>query len=411
MKKSLLTSSAFLAMPAILSGAYANTLTGVIGDLYAGMDVVSRELVGIIPTAFRNANAERVAVGQSVIYPITEEAGLSDNTPSMSIPEPTDKDPDFGSITISKSKNSNFGWTGEEQRALNNGVGYLTLQGDYFAQALRKLVNEIEKDLFVEAAANAVAATGTPGTTPFASNVGDSAQIRKLLDDRGAPPSDRALVGDTSMGAALRTLANLTKANEAGTTMTLRDGELLNLNGLSIKESAQAVFTPAASIGTAASATTNTAGYAKGATTITLASAGTGTIVTGDFIKFAGDSNYYRVVTGDTDVSNGGSVVLAAPGLMQPIPAAATAITVARTTAGYARNVAFQRNALHLVARAPALPAEGDAAIDRMTIIDPRSGMSFEVSLYAGYRKIRAEVACAWGVKAVKPEHIVALLG
>ena len=59
----------------------------------------------------------------------------------------------------------------------------------------------MEADLFAVAAANAVAATGTPGTTPFASNVGDSAQARKILDDRGAPASGRSLVGGTDMSA------------------------------------------------------------------------------------------------------------------------------------------------------------------------------------------------------------------
>jgi hypothetical protein len=80
--------------------------------------------------------------------------------------------------------------------------------------------------------------------------------------------------------------------------------------------------------GTASGATTNAAGYAYGATTITLASAGIGNIVTGDNVTFAGDNVIYSVTTGDTDVSNGGNIVIAAPGLLQAIPASATAITV-----------------------------------------------------------------------------------
>jgi hypothetical protein len=64
-----------------------------------------------------------------------------------------------------------------------------------------------------------------------------------------------------------------------------------------------------------------------------------------------------------------------------------------------------------LAARAPALPEGGDLAMDRMLLTDPRSGLVFEVSLYPGYRKVRAEVAMSWGVKAIKPPHIVALLG
>lgn len=408
MRKALLTNSSVLATPMIghlTAYAYANTLTRLIPDLYAALDVVSRELVGFIPSVFRNANAERAAVGQAVVYHVAPSMGMFDVTPAMNTPEPADVTVGNGTITITKSKGVEFGWTGEEQRGLNTGAGYLSVQGDLFAQGLRTLVNAIEVDLAVEANLKASRAWGTAGTTPFASDVGASAQIRKILDDNGAPGSDRSLVGDTSMGAALRTLQNLTRVNEAGTSMGLRDGELLNLNGLSIKESAGVQRHTA---GTGASSTTTAAGFAIGATTIALASAGTGTILAGDVITFAGDANKYVVATGDADVLNGGSIVLAAPGLRQAIPAAATAITVVGT---HVSNIGFSRNALHLVCRAPALPQEGDAAIDRLQITDPRSGMVFEIAIYAGYRKIRAEVVAAWGVKAVKPEHMAILLG
>lgn len=393
--------------PFILSGAYAgaNTLTSLIPSLYAGMDIVSRELVGFIPSVTRNVSAERAAVSENVTYPISPTMAAADVVPAMAVPEPTDRTVSNGTISITKSRQVNFGFIGEEQRGLNNGPGYSTIQADFFAQALRTLTNEIEADLAAEATAAACRATGTAGTTPFASTVGGTAQLGKILDDNGCPKSERSLIIDTTAGANLRTLSQLTKVNEAGTSMTLRDGELLNLNGFSIKESA-GILTKTA--GTGASATTNNAGYAVGSTTFTLASAGTGTILAGDYITFAGDSNVYLVTSGDADVSNGGTITIAEPGIRVAMSAATKAITV---VAASTRNIGFTRSALHLVARAPALPQEGDLAIDRMMLQDPRSGIAFEVSLYPGYRKIRAEVAMAWGVKAVAPRHIAALLG
>lgn len=393
----------------ILSGAYpsANVLTNLMPDLYAGLDVVSRELVGLIPSVLLNANAmERAAVGQTIIYPISQASSTFDVTPAMAIPEPPDRTVDNATLTITKSKGVAFGFVGEEQRSLVGGPGYLSVQAGFFAQGLRTLVNEIEADLALEAALKASRAYGTAGTTPFASSVGDSAQIKKMLDDNGAPQTGRSLIINTAAGANLRTLNNLSRVNEAGTAMTLRDGELLNLNGLSIKETA-GLYNHTA--GTAASATTGAAGYAVGATTIATAAAGTGNIVPGDYITFAGDTNRYLVLTGKTAVGTGTTAItIAAPGLRQAIPASATLITV---IASSARNVAFSQDAVHLVARPPALPAGGDAAIDRFLIVDERSGLPFEVSVYPGYRKIRLEVALAWGVKAVKPAHIVSLLG
>ena len=398
-------SATVLAAPNIVHmSAYANTLDGLIPDLFAGLDVVSRELVGFIPSLRRAPNAERAAVGQSVTYHVAPAATAYDIVPSMTVGDPTDKTVATGFIAINKSRGSSFGFSGEEQRGLNNGAGYLSVQADLFAQALRVLTNEIESDLAVEAAANASRAYGVAGTTPFATNTGETAQLRKILDDNGAPLSGRGLVINTSAGAALRTLHQLTKVNEAGTAMTLRQGELLDLNGFSIKESGQAVSHVA---GTGAAATTDAAGYAEGATTITLAAAGTGTIVANDVITFAGDPNKYLVVTGDTNVTDGGSITISAPGLQEAI-VGATAITVEN---GHDVNIGFTDNAMHLVTRAPALPSEGDLAIDRMLITDPRSGLVFEVTLWAGQRMVKAEVAIAWGVKANKREHIAMLMG
>lgn len=394
--------------PAIVhQQAYANNLDAIIPHLYEGLDVVSRELVGMIPSAFRNTGVERAAVGQSVIYDVAPPQSAFDITPSMEIPEPPDFTTGSGEMTIQKARGVAFGWTGEEQRSINvpGGLGYISVQANNFAQGLRTLTNEMERDGCVAGAAAASRVYGTAGTAPFASGVGDSAQAKKILDDNGAPATGRSMVIDTSAGANLRTNTQLTKANEAGTTMTLRQGEILDLNGFSIKESAQIVNHVA---GSGAGATTNAAGYAVGARVITLAVAGTGDIKAGDAVQFAGDTNIYVVESGDADVSNGGTITLAAPGLRVAIPAAATAITV---VASHAKNLFFAGSAIHLVTRAPALPQEGDAAIDRFLMVDPRSGIAFEVSLYAGYRKIRAEVAAAWGWKGVKPEHIGILAG
>lgn len=387
--------------------AYDNTLTGLIPDLYQGLDVVSREQTGFIPSVDRNASAARAAVGENVRVPVTQSGTTANISPAMSVPEPTDRTVDYADIVITKSKAFNFGITGEEYVGLNNGAGFSTIQSDWFAQGIRALANEIEVDLATAAYLGASRAYGTPTTTPFGSNLGDAAQVRKILDDNGAPMSDRSLVIDTAAGANLRTLSNLTKVNEAGTAMTLRQGELLDIHGLSVKESA-GIQNPAIGTGVA-TGDVDTTGYAIGATSITLAAAGSGTIVAGDYVTFAGDTNKYLVKTGVADLSAGGTLVIAAPGLRQAIStASAQAVTV---VAKAVRNIAFHRNAIQLVTRAPALPGGRDTAVDSMMITDPRSGLTFEIRIYEGYRKMRGEVGIAWGVKVIKDAHVAALLG
>lgn len=379
----------------------ANVLTPFIPDLYQALDEVSRELVGFVPSVARNSSAARAAVGENVIVPVSTALKSKDCSPAMQVPEPDEFVLDNVAITINKSKNVSFGLDGEEYKGLNNGIGANQVLAENFKQAIRTLVNEMEVDVAKEAAINASRAFGPAGTAPFADDLKAAAHIKKILDDNGAPAIGRSLIIDTNAGVNLRGLTQLTNAGDAGTTMTLRQGELLPLFGLSIKESA-GIYNAVA--GTAEGATVNAA--EEGATELTLKAGTSGNIKAGDYITLAGDSNKY-VVMENVAVSTGNKIKIAKPGLRVAASDGASVSVVASS----ARNVAFTQNAIQLVTRAPALPGGRDSAVDSYMLTDARSGMSFEVRVYNGYRKMRAEVACAWGVKAIKPEHIAALLG
>lgn len=380
----------------------ANTLTGLVPTLYEALDTISRELVGFIPSVRLDAGVERAAVGQTVLSHVAPVSVASDLTPGVTAPNDGDQAIGSVSLAITKARGVPVRWNGEEQRGVNSGPGYQRIRVDQFAQAMRTLCNEIETDTAAAAQLASSRAFGTAGTVPFATagDYTDASNALKILLDNGAPNSDLNLVVNTAAGANLRGKQG-GKANEAGSDMILRQGVLLDIHGFAIRESAKVVN---AVKGTGASYTTNAAGYAVGATAITLIT-GTGTVLAGDVVTFAGDTNKYVVAAG---ISAPGTITLAAPGLLQAIPAAATAVTVGNS---YAANMAFDRNAIVLATRAPALPQEGDMADDRMVVTDPRSGLSFEVSLYKQYRQIRYEIAAAWGVKAVKPAHIATLLG
>lgn len=382
----------------------ANTLNQLLPDAYVALDVVSRELIGFIPGITRDATADQVALGQTVrVFKTRKNSAGRNIVPAMALPDAADQTVDNDGIQITKVRAFPFSWSGEQQYAMDKGPGYLNIRQDQIAQAFRAAVNEVEADLAIEACKHGSRAHGAVGTLPFATNLGDTAQVRKILDDNGSPESARSLVISTSIGAQLRTLQNLTKVNESGTSMTLRDGELLNVHGFSIRESGQ-IAAPAA--GTAANAKTSNAGYAIGETEIVLKAAGTGTLVVGDIIKIDGDGNQY-VVTEAVVAVSGATVKIAEPGLLKAIPAAEKDVTV---VASGLRSVAFTQNALLLTARLPVLPPEGDLALDHQTITDPRSGLSFRISCYPGYNMNTYEVSLAWGVKAVKPEHMAVLL-
>ena len=378
----------------------ANTLTNLIPELYTALDVVSRELVGFVPSVTRDATADRAAKDQTVRSFIAPASTAGDITPGVTPPNDGDQTIGNTTIVITKARRVPFRWNGEESLSVSSGHGSAAIRAMQLQQAIRTLCNEMETDLSA-LHTTASRAYGTAGTTPFASDLIDPANVRKILADNGAPLSDLQLVIDTTAGAKMRTLAQLTKANEASDTSMLRQGELLSLHGFAVRESAQ--VKQAVTVGTGASYTSDTAGYAIGATSITLIT-GTGTILAGDVVTFAGDTNKYVVKT----ALAGGVIVLADPGLRKALAASAVALTVVSAAA---RNMGFARSAIVLATRLPALPDGGDMAVDRQTIVDPRSGLSFEVAMYAQYRQMQYEISAAWGVKNIKPEHTAILLG
>lgn len=382
----------------------ANTLSNLIPSAYRALNVVSRELVGFIPSVQLDPSAEMLAVGQTIYIPQApvNSAG-KDISPAMAFPTAAYQTIGSKSHSLTKQRAFPFSWQNEERKAMDAGPGYLSINEQQIAQALRAAVNEIEVDIAVAAKNGASRAFGaTAGTAPVLT---DWANAKKILDDNGAPSTDRTSVFDTTAGVALRSTSNLYKVNEAGDGGSLlRQGLLGNLFGFNLRESAQIQTTTK---GTASSATTDNAGYAVGATVLTLASAGTGTILAGDIITFAGDSNKYVVASGDSDVSDGGTITLASPGLRVAMSAATKAITVFGTCA---RNTAFSRNSILLSTRLPA-SVQGDLATDRQVITDPLSGISFELSMYPGDRMVHYEVGICWGVTVIKPEHLAIIVG
>ena len=378
----------------------ANVLTDLAADIYKAADIVGREAVGFIPSVTINANgSERAAVGQKVRSHFTRAATVGDLTPAMTIPEGTDQTVDTKYLTLTKQRGVPIPWTGEDMKHVNNGSGFETIYGDQIRQAMRAICNTIELSLFTTAYQGASRATGTAGTTPFASTIDVVADVRKILVDNGCPMDGGvSLVMNTAAGAAMRKLTNLYKVNEAGGSDMLRQGVLLDLQGLMLRESAQI---SQVTKGTGAGYLLNGA-LAVGATTITV-DTGANTILAGDIVTFAGTTDKYVVNT----ALSGGSFTIGAPGSLA-VEADNDAVTVGNS---YTPNMAFHKSAIELAIRPPALPMGGDAAVDMMTIQDPFSGLVFEIAAYKGYQKAMFEVRCLYGSKAWKSQHIATVLG
>lgn len=380
----------------------ANVFTGLTPILYEALDVVSREMVGMIPAVTRDTAADRAALNQSVNYPIVAGMTVGDITPAAYGPSPADMSAPAGTLTITKSKSVPFYLTGEEDKALAQSSNKQTVIKNSFAQAMRQLVNLIEIDLAVAGKVGASRAYGIAGTAPFATagDLSDMAFTRKVLEDNGAPMGDMHLVLNNTSAANIRAKqASLFRVNEAGTDALLRDGNLGRVEGFNLHQSAG--LQPHTKGGGTLYVTSGST--APGVASIALVT-GSGTVVAGDVVTFAADTvNKYVISTG---IAAPGTIILGQPGALMTI-ATANALTVGNN---YTPNLAFDRQAIVLATRIPAAPEEGDAAIDSMIITDPISGLAFEVRVYAQYRRVSYEVGIAWGVAAIKSAHIAILL-
>lgn len=380
----------------------ANTLTGLIPDLYEALDVVSRELVGYIPAVSRDHSLDRAALNEDVLVPVTGAETSADNTPGVNAPDSGDTTVETVSVTISKSKHVPIRFNGEETKGLRNSGTFSTIMADRAYQGMRKLVNEVEADLHDEAHKNASRAAGTAGTTPFATanDMTDFADVLRILEENGAPTNDLQLVlGHAAMGNLRGKQSGLFNVEKAGREDMLRNGMTDRIMNFAIRHSnAPTVHTK----GTGSGYLLNDASSAVGDTVLNL-DGGTGTILQGDVISLAGDSNNYVANTafGDNhiDIQKPGLLVAAADD---------AALTVGNS---YTPNMAFSRSAIALATRAPAMPDGGDMAVDVTTVVDDVSGLAFEVALYKQFLQNVIHIRLAWGKRSIAGRHSAILMG
>lgn len=275
---------------------------------------------------------------------------------------------------------------------------YNAILADQFADGMRKLVNAMEQSIAVKALAGASTAYGTSGQVPFgtAGDLSDFAGVAQLLDESGAPVGDRQLVLNSAAMANLRGKQSvLFKVNEAGTADMLRNGMTDRVQNFALRYSG-GIRQHVAGGGSGYVLNGAAAAGLKGLALKT----GTGKLNAGDIVTLGG----VKYIVGK-DVNSASDKLMLNAGLLK----AGTDGSALTPFGNFTPNFAFDRNAIVLASRAPALPDGGDSADDAMTLTDPVTGLSFEVRIYRQYRRVKYEVSMAWGSAVVKPEHLAVL--
>jgi hypothetical protein len=378
--------------------ATSNTLTGLIPTIYRAFDIVAREMAGFTRAVFLNSAATRAAKDQTIRYPIDPaNAAGGDIAAGVTPPNDGGETISYADMKLTKSRYWPILVSGEDEVGLGD-IAENVLQ-DRISQGVRAAVNEVEADL-AALYIYASRAVKTTGIRLFddTDELESLAELRRILIDNGAQGQQLQCVLGSSAGARLRSRSNLFKVNEAGSDDMLRNGRLGRLMEFDMHESAQVVkhtngdYTD--SVCTA---------LALNGTALTGTSLGGN--LAGDLLKIANDTENVYVLNADPSATAG---VINAPGSRVVHSAATDAITPLLATS-YKANMAFAKNAIHLLTRIPPAPSRGDMAMDSMVVTDPISGISFELRYYNLYRQFKIEIGLSWGVKAVKPEFIALL--
>ena len=376
----------------------ANTFTTLVPTLFSAAQEVSNEPTAILGAITMDFDDKGVAVGDSIKVPVAPAATSSAYTPAMTVSAGTDATSAAVSVSITANEQVSWNLTGEQIRSLDNGASSQEWLRQMMLQGMRKLRNNAEAAAALAVKQGASRAIGTAGTTPFASDINNIADVRKVLQDNGAPLTDLQLVVDSAASLNLRKLGIIQQAYQAGSDEERRSGNLLRQFGFSIGESAGiALHTK----GTGASYVTS-GSTAAGITDIALVT-GSGTVLAGDVVTFAADAaNKYVVGTG---VAAPGTISLNRPGARVVI-ATANALTVGNN---FTPNVAFERSAVVGIMRPPIIPVGGP--ITRTQMISDSKGMTYMLVEAIGDGMITWRLHLAYGFKVVQPEHVALLIG
>lgn len=376
----------------------ANDLSVVVPKIIGGVQTVLRQeflMAEYVKKDFEGVAAKK---GSTVTIPIAAAQSTYDVTPGPTPPALVDKTSGSASIAINKWKGTRFHMTAKEATEIEPG----RFVPGQLQEAVRAILYDINADIFSKYP-KIYGYAGTAATNPFATNINPVADVREVLGRQNCPKGARKLMlGHAEETAALK-LGAFNEALKRGDALALKQGELGDLFGFRCASDQQV---PTHTAGTGSGYLINNgAGYAAGVKTVVV-DTGTGTLIVGDIISFAGVTGTYTVTS-----ALAANSVSFEPGLEGAV-ADDAAITKRAT---HKVNLAFDPEAFGLIMRLSQedmLDAEfGMTAGTHIPIVDPQTKAVLMLSNYPGYHASQWELSALWGAECIVPARAGRLAG
>src|SRR5450830_74898 len=368
----------------------SNVLTQVATPLLA-QGLVALRAMNVMPRLVNSDYQGAAQEKNSVInVPIPSAIAAQPVAPGATPPVTADTSPTSVPITLDQWYEAPFYIT--DQEAMNVMNGYVPMQA---TEAIKAIANNVNAYI-LNLGTSFFSMSGTPGTTPFASDTTAASIARKLLNKQLAPTVDLRIVLDMDSEGNAIVLPMFQQAQMAGNNTTLVEGVIGRKVGFDWYADQQVptfVSTPLTS-----GACTANGVNAVGAKVVSIAKATNASpLVKGDIISFAGSSQTY-VVTAATTLAVGNTSVSIYPGL-----AVATAGGETVTLkASHVMNLAFHRDAIAFATRP--LQEVSHPAVISVSQVDPVSGLSLRLEITRQHKQTRYSFDILYGGACVRPE-------
>lgn len=370
------------------------------GCLYKSLDTVLRERAGNIMVCTRDTALEGRAKGSEMTVAITRPNQVADLEYGKDNPDMQSTTVDNIGVILEFSKVATFTLTNREYQQLQDGNGGDPIIMDSMKQCFRTLINYMNVSVYNALNSGGGLAYGNPATRLFLSDIEPINEVYNIMEEQGTPDSDRRITLASRDHTDLLNLDFMRDVNTSGSTGVLRDASLGVISGYDLTRSGSKTFHTK---GDAAAYQVNNAALVVGDTTIAV-DTGTGSFKAGDVVQFAGDSNKYIV---SADLAGVGNLEINKPGLLVAAPDDALVTVLDSHNSSFA----IDGNGLILATSLPEKPPQQDGRIDDLIMQDELTGLGFEVSYWGGNRQNTYQVALNWGVKVIKPEMVVKMLG
>ena len=383
----------------------SNTLTTVLPKILARGLLALREQAVMPRLVNADYSAEAARKGDTIDVPLPSAIAASDVTPSNTPPSPSDSTISQVQIALSNWKKAGFHLSDKEVMEIDRNETFVPMQ---MSEAVRALANAVNASVHAEYA-GVYGYIGTAATTPFATDVSDATEARKLLTKQLAPRGERRAVLDFDAEANALALAQFSDAEKVGSAEVKIEGEIGRKFGIDwFADDGVPTHTSGTASDSGTYTITTAAAGTAGDTAVTIKSdVGTPTLVAGDVLSFAGHAQTYVVTAGAT-LGVTGVAVSVSPSLAANV-ANAAAVDV---RASHIVNLAFHRDAFALAMR-PLTAGTADLSLGNqiLSMTDAQTGLSLRLEVSRQYKQTVWEFDVLWGVKLVRPELAVRIAG